>query len=366
MKQKNNDRMKLAVIVIVAVIILGIGRAEADFTFGEVTNLGPTVNSARTDGPGAVSPDGLELYIGSGRSPDTDNNNGIWLSTRRTVEDSWGVPVRLPAPLNTSKNDWAECMSADGMELYGESGFNEGDIWVATRATKDEPWSNLTYLPSPINSSSADWIGSISADGLELYLSSTRPGGYGDHDLYVSKRKTVNDAWDSPVNLGPLVNSSDWDYNPLILPDGLTLYFGSWRAGGYGEADIWVTKRATREDQWGVPVNLGSDINTNAYDDIPKLSYDASLLYICSSRSGGFGGTYGDVWQIPIVPIVDLNGDGIIDAGDMCIMVDHWGEDYSLCDIGPTPFGDGVVDVQDLIVLAEYLFEELPGRPIQP
>ena len=47
-------------------------------------------------------------------------------------------------------------------------------------------------------------------------------------------------------------------------------------------------------------------------------------------------------------------------ALDMCIMVDYWGTDEPLCDIGPTPFGDGVVDVQDLIVLAEHLFEELP------
>jgi len=39
-------------------------------------------------------------------------------------------------------------------------------------------------------------------------------------------------------------------------------------------------------------------------------------------------------------------------------MVDHWGMDEPLCDIGPTPFGDGIVDVQDLIVLAEHLFED--------
>ncbi len=58
------------------------------------------------------------------------------------------------------------------------------------------------------------------------------------------------------------------------------------------------------------------------------------------------------------IPIVDLNADGIVDATDMCIMVDHWGTDNSLCDIGPMPWGDGIVDVQDLIVLAEYLFEE--------
>ena len=61
-------------------------------------------------------------------------------------------------------------------------------------------------------------------------------------------------------------------------------------------------------------------------------------------------------WAMPI----DLNGDGIVDAADMCIMVDHWGENYSLCDIGPTPLGDGIVDVEDLTVLAEHLFEEVP------
>jgi len=65
------------------------------------------------------------------------------------------------------------------------------------------------------------------------------------------------------------------------------------------------------------------------------------------------------IGQAPIIPIFDFNGDGIVDSADMCIMIDHWGEDYSLCDIGPTPLGDGVVDVEDLKVLAEHLFEEV-------
>ncbi len=58
--------------------------------------------------------------------------------------------------------------------------------------------------------------------------------------------------------------------------------------------------------------------------------------------------------------IVDFNGDGIVDAADMCIVIDHQGENYPLCDIGPTPLGDGIVDLRDLIVLAEHLFEEFP------
>ncbi len=65
-------------------------------------------------------------------------------------------------------------------------------------------------------------------------------------------------------------------------------------------------------------------------------------------------------------PIVDFNGDGIVDSADMHIMIDYWGTDESLCDIGPTPFGDGIVDVQDLIVLAEHLCEEFPPVEVEP
>ncbi len=52
----------------------------------------------------------------------------------------------------------------------------------------------------------------------------------------------------------------------------------------------------------------------------------------------------------------DLNGDGIVDSADMCMMIDHWHTDNALYDIAPAPFGDGIVDIQDLIALAEYLF----------
>ncbi len=68
--------------------------------------------------------------------------------------------------------------------------------------------------------------------------------------------------------------------------------------------------------------------------------------------------------KAPIIPIVDINGDGIVDAADMCMIVDSWGTDDFLCDIGPMPWGDEIVDVQDLIVLAEHLFEEFP--PAEP
>jgi hypothetical protein len=108
-------------------------------------------------------------------------------------------------------------------------------------------------------------------------------------------------------------------------------------------------------------VNLGPTINSGEWEVEPEISADGRSLLFSSNRPGGHGDH--DIWQVSIDPVVDFNSDGIVDAADMVIMIDNWGTDNSLCDIGPMPWGDGVVDVQDLIVLAEHLFEEFP--PVQ-
>ncbi|MHC4192235.1 MAG: LamG-like jellyroll fold domain-containing protein, partial [Planctomycetota bacterium] len=157
-------------------------------------------------------------------------------------------------------------------------------------------------------------------------------------------------------------NSSAAEIAPKISGDGRTLFFsdydsGPFRPGGYGAADIWVTTRATVSDPWSIPVNLGPTVNSSALDGHPAISADGSTIFFMSVRPGGLGGH--DLWQAPVLPVVDFNGDGIVDSADMCIMVDYWGTDEPLCDIGPMPWGDGIVDIQDLIVLAECLFEDV-------
>jgi hypothetical protein len=181
----------------------------------------------------------------------------------------------------------------------------------------------------------------------------------------MATRSTVSNPWDPPINLGSTVNSSAHDVEPDISADGLVLFFMSSRSGGYGNYDLWVTMRRTKDDAWEPPVNLGPTVNSSAIDVTPCLQADGSALLFMSARIGGYGTTdLRDLWQVSIDPIVDLNSDGIVDADDMCIVVDNWGTDNSLCDIGPMPWGDGIVDVQDLIVLAEHLFEEIP--PTEP
>jgi len=107
-----------------------------------------------------------------------------------------------------------------------------------------------------------------------------------------------------------------------------------------------------------MPLNLGPTVNSSSVDGAPSISDDGSTLFFQPDRPGGLGDS--DLWQVAIEPIVDLNSDGIVDSADICIIIDHWGTDQPLCDVGPMPWGDGIVDVQDLIVLAEHLFEEFP------
>src|SRR5262245_9163152 len=69
-------------------------------------------------------------------------------------------------------------------------------------------------------------------------------------------------AWSAAVNLGPVVNSAGDEERPAISRDGLSLYFSSTRPGGFAGPDLYVSQRLSLEDPWGPPVNLGPNINT--------------------------------------------------------------------------------------------------------
>ena len=356
------------IISLVLVLALGLAAevAKADYTFGEPTNLGPIVNTSSIDAGPSISADGLSLYFSSDRTGGYGGQD-LWITTRETINDPWSEPVNLGPTVNSSASEAHPDISANGRELYFRSpkpgGFGGHDLWVTTRATVSDPWEPPVNLGSPVNTSFRDSIPNISADGLSLFFASNRPGGYGGYDIWMTTRETKDDPWTTPVNLGPTVNSSYWEEEPCISADGLALFFCSERPPGeYLSGDIWVATRPTTNDEWGEPVNLGPNVNTSYVDTAPDISADGSILYFHSDRAGGSDER--DLWQVSIEPVVDLNGDGIVDAADMCIIVDHWGENYPLCDIGPMPWGDGIVDVQDLIVLAEHLFEGIP--PVEP
>ena len=348
---------------VVGLVVISGGSANADFTFGDVEPLPEPINTPGiSSGDFTMTSDGLEAYFVSINRPGGYGGEDIWICRRESPEDGWDPAVNLGPPVNTSSCDSTPSISADGLELYfsnvGPSGpkyrpggHGGGDIWVTRRKNRDENWGHPVNLGTTINSSSMETYPHISADGLSLYFS--------NGDIFVTTRAGKDDDWGSPVRVTGGVNSGSWEGFPSLSVDQRVLFFYSDRPGGYGGMDMYMSMRATVFDAWGPAVNLGPMINTPYYDISPSLSPDGCALYFAHNSTNGWGGHF-KIYRTMISPVVDLNADGIVDSADMCIIVDHWGTDEPLCDIGPMPWGDGIVDVQDLIVLAEHLFEEVP------
>jgi len=119
-----------------------------------------------------------------------------------------------------------------------------------------------------------------------LLLPACRPDS--DQLLFDVQASFANSEWTPPVNLGATINSTFNEQAPTLSPDGLSLYFGSNRPreGGTTDTDLWVSHRSCGDCPWGTPVNLGPVINSSAGDNGPSLSLDAHLLFFTSARPG--------------------------------------------------------------------------------
>jgi len=366
--------MKVFEIPMVVASVLGlcflpdpqVPTARADFTFGEPENLGPVINAPAYELGATASVDGLELYSFSNQ-PGGYGGWDIWVSTRQSVDDAWGPPSNLGTPVNSPHEDAWPKLSWDGLTLYFSDmapstyrpgGLGGADIWMTTRASRNDSWTTPVNVGAPINSPANDSGPSLSRSGLTFVFASDRTGGYGDFDLWMSTRPTVQDPWGTPADLGPNVNSGSYDYSPVLSADALALFFTSVRPGGFGSRDVWMTTRKSITAPWGLVVNLGPVVNSAAWEEPGGLSVDMRTLYLTSDRPGGFGAF--DVWTVPILPVVDFSGDGKVDAADMALLADNWGLNESLCDIAPFAWGDGIVDEKDLRVLMELLMTPGP------
>lgn len=364
MKTVCSSRSRLLLVGSV-VALLVVGSTKADFTFGPPQNLGPVVNSVWNDSSCCTSADDLELYFASNR-PGGLGAWDLYVSTRQSIDDPWGPPVNLGPAVNSVYEEWSPSLSSDGLTLYfSESavtwpprpGPGTKDIWMTSRVTRSAPWTTPVAMGGPINSPYHEISPSISGDGLLFVFAYGGPGAYGGSgDLFMSTRATLQDAWGPPVNLGPSVNTSGWEGECSVSKDGLAVCFCSDRSGGY---HLWVSTRKRRSDPWGPPVNLGPLVNSTGSETDAGISSDGRTLYFDSNRSGGLGDF--DLYAAPIIPIVDFNGDEKVDLQDLLRLIESWGRDDSSVDVGPMPWGDGVVDAKDLEVLMSYWGQEIPS-----
>lgn len=199
---------------------------------------------------------------------------------------------RMSDTVNAFLMQYFPVLTADQQQLIFTrrtgGGPNDDEDLVISRRDARGRWSAPESLSKNINSDLNEGTCTISADGRKLiFTSCTGREGYGSCDLYESVR--VGDAWSKPRNLGPNVNSAEWESQPSLAADGRLLYFVSDRRGGVGRRDIWVSE-LTEDGTWSRAKNVGKPVNT-LYDEIsPFIHVNGRTLYFASNGLVGFGG----------------------------------------------------------------------------
>ena len=145
-------------------------RPTKDDEWAEPVNLGESFNSLGWDLGPSLSSDGLEFYF--------CREDDLWVAKRASIDDPWGEPTNLGPTVNSEEFDCGPCISPDSLTLYFYSFLtDDGAIWMTTRPTVSNAWGPPVKLDSPIDTETLDYWPHITSDGLALLFSSDRGGG---------------------------------------------------------------------------------------------------------------------------------------------------------------------------------------------
>ncbi len=202
--------------------------------------------------------------------------------------NTWSVAKSIGPPLGSELNEGAPSLTADGRMIFftacnREDGLGSCDIYFAERLGND--WSEPVNLGAPVNTAAWEAQPSISFDGKTLYFASNRSGGHGNMDLWYT-RMDENGNWETPVNMGKLINTEGNEMSPYIHVDNQTLYFSSDGHTGMGGYDLFVTRRDD-QGEWEEPENLGYPLNTH-FDEMGLIvNARGDKGYFASDRMSG-------------------------------------------------------------------------------
>ncbi|MEQ8907849.1 MAG: OmpA family protein [Vicingaceae bacterium] len=257
-------------------------------------NLGSGVNTISDDMMPQIDPTGSRLYFTSSRKGGFDNIDGDetndWGEDLYFIEktnNNWGKPELLPEPINSFNNDGTSTFSADGQQMIyvkcnEEGGIGSCDLYHATLEGTD--WTQPTNMGNIVNDKEWDSQPTLSSDGNILIFVSNRAGSYdGSMDLYMSKRNKFG-QWGIPVNMGSTINTPFGEKSPYLAPDGKTLYFASTGHPGYGDYDLFVT--VFENGKWSEPQNMGAPLNSEGEDTYFSISASGEGAYFASDRGG--------------------------------------------------------------------------------
>ncbi len=219
-------------------------------------------------------------------------------------DGQWGKSRPIGPPTNTDRNEGAQNFSVDGRYMFfvacdRSTGLGSCDIYYSIK--KGDNWSTPINPGSPLNTMYKETTPSFSPTGEELFFASSRPGGMGELDIWVSQ-VTINDdgylKFGTPKNLGLPINTVSDEISPFIHVDNQTLYFSSNGHPGLGNCDIFYSKRDDK-NKWSTPQNIGYPINTHRDEIGFSVNAQGKKAYLSSNgiQNNGRGK---DIYEIEL------------------------------------------------------------------
>lgn len=250
-------------------------------------NMGPLFNTENEDFNPVISADGKSFAYMVAMK----FYDAIMFS--RLIGGKWSLPVNITPELQSDGNHFISCLSADGKQLFLSKHENDNsDIYVSTY--DGNRWGRCVRLNRNINTRYWESHAFISEDGTKLIFASDRPGGFGGLDLYISHKQGGD--WGPPVNLGPEINTEFNEDRPFLVNNGKTLFFSSQGHDNTGGYDIFRSDLQPNT-LWSKPQNLGYPIN-NPDDNFffMPVGDGSSGYYSIYKEFAGSGGE--DIYKI--------------------------------------------------------------------
>jgi len=264
------------------------------------------VNTQYNDTYAILSRDELTMYFTSDRPDGGLGGDDLWLTTRSSRDDAWEGPQNM-ASLNSTAADSLAVLSSDEHVMFFHStrtgGCGLGDIWMTRRHNRrSQEWDPPINLGCVVNTAATEiapaFFETPEAGQITLFYGSNRPGSQG-FDVYASP--VGEDGYFGPGVLVPEFSSPGRDTRIFIRKDGLEVFITSDRTGGQGLIDIWTSTRDMLSYPWPTPINVPSPVNSASDDGSPWLSRDGTTLYFFSTRALGYGQR--DIWYATRVKI---------------------------------------------------------------
>jgi len=281
-------------------------------------NLGPNVNSKANEVAPVISPDGRTIYFTRYDHPEnlkSKEDYDVWFSEEK--EGVWQKVQNMGNPVNNLQENSICYISPDDrtallMNIYRPDGTLSKGVSVSRKNATGWTFPHELRLQNYVNDHpfSGFYIG---PNGKVMVLSLQDANTKGGADLYVSFAQ-ADGTWSSPKNMGLDLNTADDEFTPFLATDSKTLYFTTNGRSGYGEMDIYVSRRLDETwMSWSEPENLGPAFNTPDYEAHFTIPASGAYAYFCSAENslGEF-----DIFRVklpaPIRPVPTVILQGIV------------------------------------------------------